>query len=174
MPARPEHADERSRVDGPDQSTTSPPATGSVQFDIDYSDKNVLIDAHEDRWAWRRKIRASPLKRVIYRVVVALVGLLLITLGFLTGPIPGPGGIPLVLLGLAVLASEFEWAHRLMRSFKAQLRRFRSWSRLQQTGFWIVFFAGCALCGYTYMLTLGIPSWLPTRADVLLQRLPGL
>jgi uncharacterized protein (TIGR02611 family) len=106
--------------------------------------------------------------------VVALVGLVLVGLGFLTGPIPGPGGIPLVLLGLAVWSSEFEWAHRLMRSFKRQLRRFQSWSRLQQTGFWIAFFAGCGLCGYLYLVALGVPAWLPPSADLLLERLPGL
>ena len=46
-------------------------------------------------------------------------------LGFVTGPLPGPGGIPLVLLGLAIWSSEFEWAHKLMQWFKAQLHRFR-------------------------------------------------
>jgi hypothetical protein len=45
----------------------------------------------------------------------------MICLGFISGPIPGPGGIPLVLLGLAVMASEFVWAERLMVVFKTQL-----------------------------------------------------
>ncbi|HIW31018.1 MAG TPA: PGPGW domain-containing protein, partial [Candidatus Luteococcus avicola] len=35
----------------------------------------------------------------------------------LTGWLPGPGGIPLFLMGLAVWASEFEWAHRLLSVF---------------------------------------------------------
>lgn len=140
----------------------------------DFSDHNVLIDAHEDRWAWRRKIRGNPIQLRIYRLGVGLAGLLLVVLGFLTGPIPGPGGIPLVLLGIAIWASEFEWAHRLMHWFKAQLRRFQSWTRLQQTAFWLVFFACCGLFFYTFMLVVGVPGWLPTTADQLLQRLPGL
>ncbi|HYP44605.1 MAG TPA: PGPGW domain-containing protein [Propionibacteriaceae bacterium] len=170
MPAGRQHAaDEESHP-----SIVPASVAGSAPYESDYSDTNVLIDAHEDRWAWRRRIRASPMKRVIYRAVVALAGLVLVALGLLTGPIPGPGGIPLVLLGLAVLASEFEWAHRLMRRLKAQLRRYQSWTRLQQVLFWIVFFLVCASCGYTFLLTMGIPSWLPTTADALLQRLPGL
>lgn len=131
-------------------------------------------EPREDRWRWRRKIRANPVQRRLYRLVVGVVGLLLIVLGLVTGPIPGPGGIPLVLLGLATWASEFAWAHRLMVVFTAQLHRFQAWSRWQQAAFWVVFLSFCGLCGYASMLVLGIPAWLPTSANALLQRLPGL
>ena len=151
--------------------TSEPDALGVAP---DYSDDNVLIDAHEDRWHWRRKIRSNPHQLRIYRCVVAIGGLLFVVLGLVTGPIPGPGGIPLILLGIAVWASEFEWAHRLMYWFKAQLHRFQSWSRLQQVGFWLVFFAFCGLCGYSFMLATGVPGWVPDSADALLQKLPGL
>jgi uncharacterized protein (TIGR02611 family) len=140
----------------------------------DPEDDNVLLDVHEDRWEWRRKIRRNPTQLVVYRCVIAVVGLLLVVLGFVSGPIPGPGGIPLVLLGLAIWSSEFEWAHRLMQWFKAQLHRFQRWTRPQQVLFWLVFFTGFGLTGYLYMLTLGIPGWVPSAADNLLQRLPGL
>jgi uncharacterized protein (TIGR02611 family) len=133
-----------------------------------------VLEPHQDRWRWRRRIRASPVQHRVYRVVVGLVGLLLIVLGLVTGPIPGPGGIPLVLLGIAVWASEFAWAHRLMQVFKAQLHRYQTWSRWQQAGFWVVFLSFCGLCGYAFMLVLGIPAWVPATGDALLQRLPGL
>jgi len=97
-----------------------------------------------------------------------------VVLGCVSGPIPGPGGIPLVLLGLAVWSSEFVWARRVLVWFKGQLRRYQSWSRGRQVGFWFAFFAICGLCGYASMLVLGIPTWLPTPADALLHRLPGL
>lgn len=128
----------------------------------------------EDRWVWRSRIRANRHQLRIYRLVVGIVGVLLIGLGLVTGPFPGPGGIPLVLLGLAVMASEFVWAHRVMLWFKAQLRRFGSWNRWQQAAFWVVFFTVCALCGYGYLLVLGIPVWMPSSADGLLARLPGV
>jgi uncharacterized protein (TIGR02611 family) len=135
---------------------------------------HLLRDSPQDRWRWRARIRQSPHQLRIYRLGVGIVGTLLVVLGFLSGPLPGPGGIPLVLLGLAVMASEFVWAERLMTVFKAELARFRSWSRARQTAAFAVFFACCGLLGYGYLLTLGPPGWLPGSVDGLLARLPGL
>ena len=148
--------------------------TDSAEAAAERSADELLSAAREDRWHWRRRIRANPVQRRVYRCVVALVGLMLIVLGLVTGPIPGPGGIPLILLGLATWASEFEWAHRLMHVFKAQLHRFRGWTRWQQVGFWVVFFSFCLLGGYTVMLLMGVPPWVPPSGDALLKRLPGL
>jgi len=140
----------------------------------DHPDHHLLREARPDRWKWRAAIRRSPTKLRIYRAVVAVVGLFFIALGFVSGPIPGPGGIPLVLLGLAIWSSEFVWAQRLMGWFKVQLHRFQSWSRPQQALAWVAFFAVCGLFGYCYLLVLGAPGWMPTRVDSLLARLPGV
>jgi uncharacterized protein (TIGR02611 family) len=137
-------------------------------------DHHVLLDPHEDRWSWRRKIRQNPRQLVVYRFAVAVAGLFLICLGFVSGPLPGPGGIPLVLLGLAVWSSEFEWAYRLMSWFKLQLKRFRAWPRHRQILAWVAFFACCGLIAYTYLRVLGVPGWLPDFAEMTLLRLPGL
>jgi hypothetical protein len=51
--------------------------------------------------------------RTIRRPIVMIVGSLLILAAGLTGWLPGPGGIPLFLIGIAVLATEFEWAQRV-------------------------------------------------------------
>ncbi len=135
---------------------------------------HVLVEPPEDRWRWRRKIRQNPYQLRVYRVAVAIAGLFFVALGCVTGPLPGPGGIPLVLLGLAIWSSEFEWAHRLMLWFKAQLRRFQSWSRPRQAACWLVFFSCCGLLGYGYLLILGVPGWMPQRVDQLLTQLPGV
>lgn len=135
---------------------------------------HVLIEPEEDRWRWRRRIRQNPRQLRVYRVAVAIAGLVLIALGFVTGPLPGPGGIPLVLLGLAIWASEFEWAHRLMLWCKAKLHLFRTWSRKKQALCWLVFFCCCGLLGYTYLLVLGPPGWIPESVDRLLMMLPGI
>jgi Putative transmembrane protein (PGPGW) len=128
----------------------------------------------EDRWAWRRRIRASPHQLRVYRCVVAAVGLLLILLGLATGWLPGPGGIPLVLGGLAVWASEFHWAHRLMLRLKHGLHVFRGWSRRKQALSWVVFLAGCALVGWGYLAVVGPPAWIPLQVDQVLALLPGV
>ena len=64
--------------------------------------------------------------------------------------------------------------HQVMMWFKKELDRYRTWSRAKQVLFWVVFFAGCGLIGYMYLLLTGPPSWLPGRVDMLLQQLPGL
>jgi uncharacterized protein (TIGR02611 family) len=134
----------------------------------------VLRESVEDRWRWRAKIRRNPYQLRLYRGLVGIVGTFFIALGFVSGPLPGPGGIPLVLLGLAIWASEFEWAQRLMTWFKVQLHRFRSWSRPQQAAAWVAFFACCGAFGYCYLLLLGAPTWMPAQAEDLLAKLPGV
>ena len=111
---------------------------------------------------------------MVYRMAVGILGLILVALGLISGPIPGPGGIPLVLLGLAVWSSEFEWAHQLMMWFKKELHRYGTWPRTTKGVFWVVFFGCCGLFGYLYLLALGIPRWMPGSVEALLQRLPGL
>ena len=135
---------------------------------------HVLIEPDEDRWAWRRKIRQNPHQLRIYRVGVAVAGLLLICLGVVTGPLPGPGGIPLVLLGLAIWSSEFEWAYKLRQRFKAEVKKFRGWPTRKKVLFWVVFFAVCGLLGYCYLLVLGVPFWMPDAGANLLAHLPGV
>ena len=40
------------------------------------------------------------------------VGILIVLLSGTVGWLPGPGGIPIFLLGIAILSSEFHWAQR--------------------------------------------------------------
>lgn len=65
---------------------------------------------HKIRRAWR------SLPRTIRRPIVLTVGSLVVLSSGLIGWLPGPGGIPLFLLGIAILATEFAWAERLKRS----------------------------------------------------------
>ncbi|HET9649898.1 MAG TPA: PGPGW domain-containing protein [Microlunatus sp.] len=135
---------------------------------------HILIEPEEDRWRWRRRIRQDPRKLFFYRWAVGFAGLFFIVLGLVTGPLPGPGGIPLVLLGLAVWASEFEWAHKLMMWFKVQLHRYRGWPAKRKVVFWICFITACGLLGYLYLLLIGFPSWMPQFMHDLADRLPGV
>ena len=49
----------------------------------------------------------------IRKPFVLVVGLLFVIAAGLTGWLPGPGGIPLFLIGIAILATEFAWAKRV-------------------------------------------------------------
>jgi uncharacterized protein (TIGR02611 family) len=154
--------------------TLTPGRTPSHGSTAQVHDHHLLLDPHEDRWAWRRRIRQNPRRLAVYRFGVGVAGLFLICLGFVSGPLPGPGGIPLVLLGLAIWSSEFEWANRLMAWFKLQLKRYQAWPRRTKVLFWLAFFAVCGSIGYSYLLLIGVPGWLPGPIEMTLLRLPGL
>lgn len=62
------------------------------------------------KW-WKRK----PI--TLRQPLVFILGLVLIIASPLVGTIPGPGGIIVFLAGIAVLASEFDWAEALQEFF---------------------------------------------------------
>ena len=94
--------------------------------------------------------------------------------GLATGWLPGPGGIPLILGGLAVWASEFRWAHRLMLRLKHALHVYQGWTRRRKVVSWLVFLAACGLLGWAYLAVVGPPAWIPVQVDRVLDLLPGV
>ena len=56
----------------------------------------------------------------IRRTIVSVIGFTLITVGLLLVVLPGPFTLPLVILGLFVLALEFAWADRMLDKVKTQ------------------------------------------------------
>jgi hypothetical protein len=143
-----------------------------------YADRGILVDADEDRWAWRARIKRNPATRRLYRYAVGVVGVLLIILAILTGWLPGPGGVPLALIGLAVLASEFEWAARLLDRVKEWALAGAGWVRRQPT--WlrrlgeVITVVSMVASVYVYLLMSGVPAWLPASAEDALRGLPGV
>jgi len=131
-----------------------------------------------DRWEWRRRIRADPRKRRLYRAAVAVVGGLMVLAGVATGWLPGPGGIPLVLGGLAVLASEFSWARRLLARARVHVHAFTHWAgskplwvRWAGSAGAVVLVLGAV---YLWLVVLGTPGLLPDGLTATLVRLPGV
>lgn len=140
-------------------------------------DHNVTLDAADDDWEWRRKIRSNPHSHRIYRVVVGVVGLIIVVIGLLLVPFPGPGWL-VVFLGLAIWASEFEWAQRLLHHAKRTLRAWTEWLKPQP--WWmkgltfLVIAAVVAAIFWLMLLISGISSFLPDWVVDLLVKLPGL
>jgi uncharacterized protein (TIGR02611 family) len=83
----------------------------------------------------RRDPRQNTVVNVTWRALVLVVGLLMITLGIALLVLPGPGWGS-ILLGLAILATEYTWANRLLqpvrRRVRAEASRVRRLSRKQQ------------------------------------------
>ena len=59
----------------------------------------------QDKW--------GSLPDVVRRSIVFVAGMLLVTIAPFIGALPGPGGVLVFLAGIAVLASEFDWAENL-------------------------------------------------------------
>lgn len=127
-----------------------------------------------ERFAWRNRLRENPRWRQPYRLGVGLVGVLLLIAAVITGPLPGPGGIPLFLLGLAVLASEFRRAHRIHLAAYRYVEIYRAWPLSARRWFWagvVMFVLGIWWIG---MIVVGVPGWVPEWLHRILRWLPGV
>jgi len=68
------------------------------------------------------------MSRTIRQVVVGFAGGTLVVLGLILIPLPGPG-IPVVIAGIALLATEFVWAARARDYGRDLWTRFRPAAR---------------------------------------------
>ena len=91
--------------------------------------QQTATEGWRQRWRRRaarahRRAHANPVTGAITKVVVTLVGAAVVLLGVvMSGPgIPGPG-IVVILLGLAILATEWAWAERLLQWGREKVRR---------------------------------------------------
>ncbi len=75
---------------------------------------------------WRAAIRKYPWLDALYRVVITVLGGLIVIIGLILVPLPGPGWL-IVFLGLTVLGSEYHWARRMLGWLRRALARF--WER---------------------------------------------
>ena len=64
----------------------------------------------------------------IKRWATIIVGGLVLAAGVMLIPVPGPGGLPVTLAGLAILSSELPWAKRLLERIKQRLQLARAQS----------------------------------------------
>jgi uncharacterized protein (TIGR02611 family) len=139
----------------------------------------LLRDSSDDQddWAWRRRIRANPAWRSIYRGVVFTVGLVLVLGGFALVPLPGPGWF-IVILGIAIWASEFEPAARLLDFVKARVRLWDRW--IKQQAWWVKALVALATAVvvaaalWVVMWFSGVPGILPDGVTAWLEANAGL
>ena len=120
----------------------------------------------DDRWflALRRFFRRSGPLNLAYRTGVALVGTAVIVIGVVLLPLPGPGWL-IIFAGLAILATEFAWAGRMLRFARHQVGRWAEWVKRQG---WVVrgllalaTLLVVAAAGWWYVSRFGVPDWLP-------------
>jgi len=140
-------------------------------------DHDISLDAGGNDWEWRRKIRSNPHSHLIYRIVVGVIGTAIFVVGLIMVPFPGPGWL-VVLLGLAVLASEFSWAQSLLQRSRRTLRAWNAW--VQPQPWWVkglvllVTVAAVAAVFWVLFLISGVPPFLPDSIEDWIRTLPGL
>jgi len=140
-------------------------------------DDNVNLDAVDDGWEWRRRIRSNPHSHLILRIVVGVVGLIIVVVGLIMVPFPGPGWL-VVFLGLAVWATEFVWAQRLLHRGRHTLE---TWSDLLRPQPWwikglvlLVTIAAVVVIFWLLFLISGVPGFFPDNVEKWLRQIPGL
>lgn len=75
-------------------------------------------------------VRRNPALRLAYRIGVGVVGGLVLVLGVVLIPYPGPGWL-VVFAGLAILATEFAWAGRFLKFAKRYYDAWVEWLKRQ-------------------------------------------
>ena len=72
------------------------------------------------------RIRSNPTGRLALKIGVGVVGALVVAIGIVLIPFPGPGWA-IVILGLAILAIEFAWARNLLEFTKRHVQSWTHW-----------------------------------------------
>lgn len=87
------------------------------------------------RWArWRDSFRHRRAADFSYRMAVGAVGLVVFAVGIVAIPYPGPGWA-ILFVGLGILATEFDWARRLLAVARKRYDAVMAWFRRQ--GRWV-------------------------------------
>ncbi|MGH3887911.1 MAG: TIGR02611 family protein [Pseudonocardiaceae bacterium] len=85
-----------------------------------------------------------------YRIMVGVVGAVVLALGVIAIPYPGPGWL-IVFAGLAILGTEFHWAQQVLGWVR---RRYDAWTEWMRRQSLVVRLMVIVLTGVTVLVTL--------------------
>ena len=105
------------------------------------------------------------MKQKTKALLVDIAGFGLILIAIPIGWVPGPGGIPLLILGLSLLATNHDWAERVMQRVKDEsLKASKHVSESSHTTKWVIdissvlFITGAVLLFIEFTGSLAITS----------------
>jgi uncharacterized protein (TIGR02611 family) len=111
------------------------------------------------RWGrWRDRLRERRRLEFFYRIAVGVVGLTVFGLGILAIPYPGPGWA-IVFVGLGILATEFDWARRLLAYARERYDKVMEWFHRQPAAVQIPGGVLTALIVAVTLWLLGAVDW---------------
>jgi uncharacterized protein (TIGR02611 family) len=125
---------------------------------------------------FRARLDTRPTLRRTYKICIGMVGTVVLAIGIVLIPYPGPGWL-IVFAGLAILATEFIWAHRLLTYARARYDAWAAWLGRQHWSVKLLFFAATsALVLFTVWLLdgwgtladwLGLDQWTWLQSPIL-------
>lgn len=133
----------------------------------------TIADPPPARRRWQRLhttlqlIRANPAGRVALRTFVAIAGAVVVGIGIVLIPLPGPGWL-LVIAGLGIWAVEFHWARRLLTFTRRHVQAWTQWVGRQSWPVRVTIGAsGLCLVGCVAWLSLKYGLGIDVIADLL-------
>lgn len=113
---------------------------------------------------WRRTVMANPHTARLYRFVVGGVGTIIVLIGLILVPLPGPGWL-IVIIGLFVISSEFRWAKRILHFVRVTVEKWTHWIMMQPL--WVRWTVGATTTAFVAVIVwaafriIGLPDWVP-------------
>ena len=98
----------------------------------------------------------NQIKRHSKKIAVGIVGGIVLLVGILLIPYPGPGWL-IVFAGLAILATEFEFAHRVLDRARSVYDSWTEWLKMQPR--WVQL-SVLALTGLVVVVTVWLVNGL--------------
>lgn len=102
----------------------------------------------------RSWVHQRPGGRRIWRVSIALVGLIVVIVGVVLLVLPGPGWV-VIGIGIGIWATEFAWAKSLLTSVQHKVQNATAWIARQPR--WLKFLTGAV--GIVFVAAVAIVVW---------------
>jgi uncharacterized protein (TIGR02611 family) len=133
--------------------------------DADREDEpSTMLEEMAGRLGFRGFLRRHRSLNIAYRALVAVLGFAIIITGIALIPLPGPGWL-IVFAGLALLATEFVWAERLLNFARSKVRSWTDWVTHQSLVVrCLIGLGGLAVIAGAvalYVKVQGVPGWTP-------------
>ncbi|MBN6052796.1 TIGR02611 family protein [Nonomuraea sp. RK-328] len=115
---------------------------------------------------WLDGVRSTRTGALTLKIVIGAIGAVMVVGGLIMVPFPGPGWL-VVFAGLAVLATEFHWARRVLEFGKRTLHAWTEWYKQQGWAVRIIVLlvtvAAAATIVYFGMKAVGVDLLLLSR-----------
>ena len=114
--------------------------------------------AARSRRSIRARVRSLPGGRLIWRIGVTVAGAVVIAIGIILLPLPGPGWL-IIFAGLGILATEYAWAARLLRRMRDFVAAWTMWAARRPL--WVRLALG--LAGLVVLAAIALGGWYVYR-----------